>query len=52
MKGTRHMVLMERGGIGRTPCFAPVEIDEAPHGKFLPVHITGRNGDHLTGIPE
>jgi threonylcarbamoyladenosine tRNA methylthiotransferase MtaB len=51
MKGTRHMVLMERGGIGRTPCFAPVEIGDVPHGTFLPVHITGRNGERLTGTP-
>jgi threonylcarbamoyladenosine tRNA methylthiotransferase MtaB len=51
MKGTRHIVLMERGGIGRTPCFAPVEIGDVAHGTFLPVQITGRNGEHLTGTP-
>ena len=50
MKGSRHMVLAERGGIGRTPCFAPVEIGEVAHGTFLPVLITGRHGDHLTGV--
>jgi len=49
MAGSRHMVLAERGGIGRTPCFAPVEIGEVAHGTFLPVLITGRHGDHLTG---
>jgi threonylcarbamoyladenosine tRNA methylthiotransferase MtaB len=50
MKGSRHMVLAERGGIGRTPCFTPVEIGAVAHGTFLPVHITGRRGEHLTGI--
>jgi threonylcarbamoyladenosine tRNA methylthiotransferase MtaB len=51
MKGSRHMVLAERGGIGRTPCFTPVEIGAVAHGIFLPVHVTGRRGDHLTGVP-
>jgi threonylcarbamoyladenosine tRNA methylthiotransferase MtaB len=50
MIGTRHTILMERGGIGRTPCFTPVEIGGAPHGAFLPVTITRRNGDKLAGI--
>ncbi len=48
---SRHMVLAERGGIGRTPCFTPVEIGDVAHGTFLPVHITGRNGERLTGMP-
>jgi len=51
MKGSRHMVLAERGGIGRTPCFAPVEIGNVAYGTFLAVAITGRHGEHLTGIP-
>jgi threonylcarbamoyladenosine tRNA methylthiotransferase MtaB len=51
MIGTRHTLLMERGGIGRTPCFTPVQIAGVPHGTFLPVHVTGRSGDHLTGLP-
>jgi threonylcarbamoyladenosine tRNA methylthiotransferase MtaB len=49
MKGARHIVLMERGGIGRTQCFTPVKFD-APYGSFLPLTITGRTGDKLTGI--
>ena len=49
MKGSRHMVLAERGGIGRTPCFTPVEIGGVAHGTFLAVAITGRQGEHLTG---
>ncbi len=51
MKGSRRMVLMERGGIGRTPCFTPVEIGDVAYGTFLPVDITGRRGEHLTGLP-
>jgi len=51
MTGARHRVLMERGGIGRTPCFTPVEIGDVPHGIFLDVRITGRKGGQLTGIP-
>jgi threonylcarbamoyladenosine tRNA methylthiotransferase MtaB len=50
MRGQRHTVLAERGGIGRTPCFTPVEIGPVPHGTFLPVVITGRKGDRLTGV--
>ena len=49
MKGSRHMVLAERGGIGRTPCFTPVEIGNVAYGTFLPFAITGRHGEHLTG---
>jgi threonylcarbamoyladenosine tRNA methylthiotransferase MtaB len=51
MRGTTHTVLAERGGIGRTPCFTPVEIGPIPHGTFLPVAITGRRGDRLVGAP-
>jgi len=51
MKGSRHTVLAERGGIGRTPCFTPVEIGNVAYGTFLPVAITGRHGEHLTGTP-
>jgi threonylcarbamoyladenosine tRNA methylthiotransferase MtaB len=49
MKGSRHTVLMERGGMGRTACFTPVKFD-APYGSFLPLIITGRSGDQLTGV--
>jgi threonylcarbamoyladenosine tRNA methylthiotransferase MtaB len=50
MMGSRHTVLMERGGIGRTPCFTPVAFDKGVPGSFLAVTITGRCGDRLTGI--
>jgi len=49
MKGSRHMVLMERGGIGRTPCFTPVEMPDLAYGTLLRVAITGRRATHLTG---
>jgi threonylcarbamoyladenosine tRNA methylthiotransferase MtaB len=51
MTGTVQSVLAERGGIGRTPCFTPVEIGPVAHGTFAPFVITGRNGNHLTGVP-
>jgi threonylcarbamoyladenosine tRNA methylthiotransferase MtaB len=50
MMGSRHTVLMERGGIGRTPCFTPVSFDKGVPGTLLALSITGRNGDRLTGI--
>jgi threonylcarbamoyladenosine tRNA methylthiotransferase MtaB len=50
MIGSHHTVLMERGGIGRTPCFTPVEIGDVTHGTFLTARITGRRGEHLTGL--
>jgi threonylcarbamoyladenosine tRNA methylthiotransferase MtaB len=53
MMGSRHTVLMERGGIGRTPCFTPVSFDKGVPGSFLSLTITGtitgRHGVHLTG---
>ena len=51
MIGSRHMVLAERGGMGRTPCFTPVILGDVPHGTFLPVRITGRSGERLTAVP-
>jgi threonylcarbamoyladenosine tRNA methylthiotransferase MtaB len=51
MAGSRHTVLMERGGIGRTPCFTPVEVGDRAHGTFLTIRVTGRRGEHLTGLP-
>jgi threonylcarbamoyladenosine tRNA methylthiotransferase MtaB len=51
MRGQHHTVLAERGGMGRTPCFTPVEIGPVAHGTFAPFVITGRNGDRLTAMP-
>jgi threonylcarbamoyladenosine tRNA methylthiotransferase MtaB len=50
MKGSRQLVLMERGGIGHTPCFASVAFAGALPGVFVPLTITGRAGPHLTGV--
>ena len=50
MTGTIQTVLAERGGIGRTPCFTPVEIGPVAHGTFLSVRITGRHDGHLVGV--
>jgi threonylcarbamoyladenosine tRNA methylthiotransferase MtaB len=53
MKGSRHIVLTENGGHGHTPCFTRVTFDgEIQPGRFMPVTITGRSGDHLTGIAQ
>jgi threonylcarbamoyladenosine tRNA methylthiotransferase MtaB len=52
MTGSRHTVLMERGGIGRTACFTPVEFAQPPAaGTFVPVRVTGRRAEHLIGAP-
>jgi threonylcarbamoyladenosine tRNA methylthiotransferase MtaB len=53
MKGSQYIVLTENGGQGHTPCFTRVIFDgEVKPGKFMPVTITGRSGDHLTGIAQ
>jgi len=51
MRGSRHIVLAEKGGIGHTPCFTPVSFD-GPYvrGTLVPLTITGRAGGHLTGV--
>jgi threonylcarbamoyladenosine tRNA methylthiotransferase MtaB len=43
--GTRTL-LVERGGIGRTECFAPARI-AAPPGTFLSARLTGISGGQL-----
>jgi threonylcarbamoyladenosine tRNA methylthiotransferase MtaB len=49
--GSRQSVLVERGAQGHTPCFTRVALEGAPQaGTLLPVFITGRDGDHLTGV--
>ena len=47
--GSTQELLIERGGIGRTVCFAPARIDALP-GTFLQAHITGVAGNQLTAI--
>jgi threonylcarbamoyladenosine tRNA methylthiotransferase MtaB len=46
--GTEQTILVEKPGMGRTACFAPVEINEnvAP-GSFARARITGSSGKHL-----
>jgi threonylcarbamoyladenosine tRNA methylthiotransferase MtaB len=40
LAGTTQTLLVERGGIGRTECFAPARIDALP-GSFVSARITG-----------
>jgi threonylcarbamoyladenosine tRNA methylthiotransferase MtaB len=39
--GTTQTLLVERGGIGRTECFAPAKIAGVDHGTFVRVAVTG-----------
>jgi threonylcarbamoyladenosine tRNA methylthiotransferase MtaB len=48
--GSRQTVLVERGDQGHTPCFTQVSLQAGSRpGTLLPVLITGRHGDRLTG---
>jgi threonylcarbamoyladenosine tRNA methylthiotransferase MtaB len=47
--GTTQDVLMEKPGLGRTPCFAPVHV--AATGPVARVHVTGAGPDHLEAAP-
>ena len=42
-------VLVERGGLGRTPQFTTVETGSLPQGKIVEMEISGHNGKHLLG---
>jgi threonylcarbamoyladenosine tRNA methylthiotransferase MtaB len=42
-------LLVERGGIGRTPCFVPVAIAGAAPGSFVPARIAAFDGGRLIG---
>ncbi|HUO90771.1 MAG TPA: tRNA (N(6)-L-threonylcarbamoyladenosine(37)-C(2))-methylthiotransferase MtaB [Rhizomicrobium sp.] len=46
--GSTRMLLVERGGIGRTECFAPARIAAAP-GTFVAARLTGVEGAQLLG---
>jgi threonylcarbamoyladenosine tRNA methylthiotransferase MtaB len=48
--GSSQAVLMESGGKGHSDSFAPVALSDAPRGELLTARITGRDGDHLTGV--
>ncbi len=49
--GKTESVLMERGGVGRTEQFVPVQLDDSVAGELLPVRITGMDGQRLIGEP-
>jgi threonylcarbamoyladenosine tRNA methylthiotransferase MtaB len=50
MIGSRHQILMEKNGIGRTACFAPVRFDAPPApGSFVTTVLTGLQAGHLIG---
>jgi threonylcarbamoyladenosine tRNA methylthiotransferase MtaB len=44
--GQSRTLLMERGGIGRAPCFTPAKLDAAP-GTFVQARFTGVAGGML-----
>ena len=50
MAGSLHTVLVERGDIGRTPCFTPVALPKGlTPGSLARIAVTGRSRSHLTG---
>jgi threonylcarbamoyladenosine tRNA methylthiotransferase MtaB len=50
MRGSRQVLLVEKDGLGRTPCFSAVEFSSnASPGSFVTVNVSGRCGDHLVG---
>ena len=42
-------VLVERGGLGRTPQFTTIETGNLPQGEIVEMQISGHNGKHLLG---
>ena len=46
--GQKKVLLMERGGIGRAPCFTPARLDGATPGRFVTARLTGIDRDMLT----
>jgi threonylcarbamoyladenosine tRNA methylthiotransferase MtaB len=48
--GSTLPVLVESGEKGHSDNFAPVSVPGAPRGATGPLHITGRDGDHLVGL--
>jgi threonylcarbamoyladenosine tRNA methylthiotransferase MtaB len=45
--GQKKVLLMERGGIGRAPCFTPAKLDGVSPGNFVSVTMTGVAGETL-----
>ena len=48
MIGSTKEILVEKGNVGHTPCFAPVRFAGTP-GSFAAVTLTGIEGEHLIG---
>jgi threonylcarbamoyladenosine tRNA methylthiotransferase MtaB len=46
--GSAKEILLEKGGIGRTECFAPVRFDGVA-GRFVTVALTGTESGQLVG---
>ncbi len=46
---TIQPVLVERGGLGRTPQFTTVQTMDSPQGEIVEMEVTGHNGKHLLG---
>jgi threonylcarbamoyladenosine tRNA methylthiotransferase MtaB len=44
-----HSVLVERGGVGRTPQFTTVDTGDLPQGQIVEMVISGHNGKYLLG---
>jgi threonylcarbamoyladenosine tRNA methylthiotransferase MtaB len=50
--GSERTLLVEKAGMGRTECFAPVRFDgDAASGALIRAHITGAGADHLKATP-
>ena len=49
MTGSTQEILMEKGGIGRTRCFAPVRFEGATPGSLQTVFLSCAADGHLTG---
>ena len=47
--GANEMVLVERGGVGRTEQFIPVAMPGHTAGGLVPVRVTGVTATGLTG---
>ncbi len=47
--GTAQSLLVERGGVGRTECFAPVAIEGAAPASVVQTRITALSAGRLTG---
>jgi threonylcarbamoyladenosine tRNA methylthiotransferase MtaB len=47
LSGTTQTLLVERGGIGRTECFAPAKIAGVAHGNFVRVAVMGAADGYL-----